>query len=227
MISYVDGQYANMWHNLSKLGDKVLLEHLHTEVEHVLNKKPPPPEFITSYYWSAGVHMWKPGINVKEVYDKLLRPFPTENIYLVNEAFSNHQCWIEGSLDMCYDVIDLLGEKFTRERPKKLKGGHKKRISNVYTLKQVLKERNWIILDIRGQLRIYDVGKWLSKHPGGAANLRKGIKANKHYLDPIKYQESPIELFKSIPKHSSGEVVNNMLLEDNDNVKYMGIVKKV
>ena len=185
MISYTDSLYANMWSNLSKNGDKVLIDRLHKEVKKVLGKTPPKPDFITSYYWSAGVHMWNPGISVNEVYEKLLKPFPDEKIYVVNEAFSKHQCWVEGSLDACYDVLDLLDEDFKRGKPKKneSKGGSN-RISKIYTIKQVLKHRNWIVLDIKKKLRIYDLGKWFKDHPGGADNLRKGIKANKYYINP-------------------------------------------
>ena len=49
----------------------------------------------------------------------------------------------------------------------------------------------------------------------------------KHYLNKDKYPESPIDLFKSISKHSSGKVVQKMLLKDNDKVKYVGVMKKV
>jgi len=226
MISYTDNHYATMWSDLSKLGDKVLIDRLHTEVKELLGKIPPKPEFITSYYWSAGVHAWKPGYDINKIYDKLLKPFPKEDIYLVNESFSKHQCWIEGSLDACYDVLDLLDEKFTRGLPKE-ESKKIKRKSKIYTIQQVLKKRNWIILDIKKKLRIYDVGRWLKDHPGGANNLRKGIKANKHYLNPKKYPDSPSKLFKSIESHSSGRVIQEMLLRDNDKVKYIGIMKKV
>ena len=158
----------------------------------------------------------------------MLRPFDDEKIYVVNEAYSTHQCWMEGSLESSYDVLELLDSKFTRGKPKK--GGSKKRVkrkSNVYTIQQVLKKRNWIILDIKGKLRIYDVSKWLKDHPGGAANLKKGIKANKYYLNKDKYPDSPIKLFKEIGAHGSGRVVQNMLLKDNDKVKFIGILKKV
>jgi cytochrome b involved in lipid metabolism len=94
-------------------------------------------------------------------------------------------------------------------------------------LKQVLKKRNWIVLDIKGKLRIYDVGKWLQDHPGGASNLRKGIKANKYYQNKDKYHESPIQLFKQIGAHMSGKVVQNMLVKENDKVKFIGVLKKV
>ena len=232
MISYTDGLYADMWQNLTKIGNKQLIEHLHKEVKEVLGKTPPKPDFITSYYWRAGVHMWKPGDSVKDVYKRLLKPFPTEKIYLVNEAFSLHQCWIEGALDMAYDVLEVMDPKFKRGKPKK--GGSKKRNSkdkkrksNVYTIQQVLKKRNWIVLDIKGKLRIYDVGKWLKDHPGGAANLKKGIKANKYYLNKDKYPDSPIKLFKQIGAHMSSKVIQNMLLKANEKVKFIGILKKV
>ena len=69
----------------------------------------------------------------------------------------------------------------------------------MYTIQQVLKKRNWIVLDIRGKLRIYDVGTWLRDHPGGRDNLKeKCIKGNRHYLNKKKYKMSPIMLFKQI-----------------------------
>tara|TARA_Y100000389_G_C17445954_1_gene511611 strand:+ start:40 stop:1623 length:1584 start_codon:yes stop_codon:yes gene_type:complete len=235
MISYTDGQYADMWSNLVKLGNTVLIDHLHKEIKEVLGKTPPKPEFITSYYWSAGVHMWKPGHNVNEVYEKMLQPFENEKIYVVNEAYSKHQCWMEGSLEASYDVLELLDSKFTRGKPKKkkVKGGSKESQNNkrqnnkIYTIQQVLKKRNWIVLDIKGKLRIYDVSKWLKDHPGGAANLKKGIKANKHYVNKDKYPDSPIKLFKEIGSHMSSRVIQKMLLKDNDKVKFIGILKKV
>ena len=93
-------------------------------------------------------------------------------------------------------VLDLLDEKFIRGKPKV--GGAKKR-SKMYTIQQVLKKRNWIVLDIRGKLRIYDVGTWLRDRPGGRDNLRKGIKGCRHYLNKKKYKKmSTIMLFKQI-----------------------------
>ena len=175
--------------------------------------------------------MWEPGHSVKDVYKRLLKPFPTEKIYLVNEAFSLHQCWIEGCLDMAYDVLEVMDPTFKRGKPKNKMGGSKekpKRKSKVYTIDQVLKKRNWIVLDIKKQLRIFDVGKWLKDHPGGADNLKRGIKANKYYKDKEKYPESPIQLFKQIGAHSSGKVLKKMLLDmKNPLVKYIGIMKKV
>lgn len=227
MISYTDGLYATMWQNLTKLGNKVLVDHLHKEVKQVLGKSPPKPTFITSYYWNAGVHMWKPGYDMNEIHKKMLQPFDKEKVYIANECYSKHQSWIEGCLDTCYDVLELMSSDFKRSLPKK-GGGKPKRRSKLYTIQEVLKKRNWIVMDIKGKLRIYDVGKWLKDHPGGSENLKRGIKANKHYKDPKKYPESPIQLFKQIGAHSSGRVLKSMLIDmKNPKVKYIGLMKKV
>lgn len=230
MISYTDGMLAKMWRNLSKVSNKVLVEHLHKEVNEVLHLTPPKPEMITSYYWDAGVHMWNAGINVKEIQQKLMKPFDDYPIYLVNEAFAKHQCWIEGCLESSYDVLAMVEPKFTRTKPKKVAKGGAKRVkkSKIYTLDQVLKKRNWIVLDIKKQLRIFDVGGWLKDHPGGRDNLKRGIAANKYYKDPVKYPDPPIKLFKQIGAHSSSKVLKRMLLTmENPKVKYVGVMKKV
>lgn len=223
MISYTDGDYANMWRNLSNLGTSILVKHLHKEIKNLFSIEPPKPEFVRSHYWSGGVHMWKPGSNTKEIYETLMKPFENEKIYLVNEAYSLHQSWVEGSLDMCYDVLTLLNKSFKRSI--QTKGGGKR--VKQYTINQVLKKRNWIVMDLRGKLRIYDVSKWLQDHPGGRDNLKRGIKANKHYKYPKKYPEAPIQLFKQIGAHKSGNVIQTMLFKENPKVKFIGIMRKV
>ena len=35
--------------------------------------------------------------------------FSEKEIYLSNESFSKHQCWIEGSLLMAKDVLKMIG----------------------------------------------------------------------------------------------------------------------
>ena len=166
--------------------------------------------------------MWKPGINMKEEYEKILQI--NSRIFVAGESYSLQQCWVEGCLDMCYDVLEKLDGKFKRDIPKKEKENKKMRL---YSIDQVLKEKTWIIMDIQGKKKIYDVKKWLEKHPGGKDNLQKGIKANNHYKDPKKYPESPKDLFESIPAHRSGDVINDMLKTPNEYVVFVGLLKKI
>jgi hypothetical protein len=123
---------------------------------------------------------------------------------------------------MCYDVLEEL--EYKRTVPDRKKRAPK-RTSKTFTIDEVLKKRNWMILEVKGKKRIYDVGKWLSSHPGGSGSLRKGIQANKFYKDPVKYPQSPIALWKSIPAHKSGNVMKKMLLTENEYVKYVGLLK--
>lgn len=235
MISYTDGLYATMWSRIAKLGDKQLIKHLHKEINEVLKITPPKPEWITSYFWSAGVHMWKPGVIVDDAYERIIKPFPNENIYVINEAYSLHQCWVEGSLSMCYDVLQRLDRNFKhiggKAKRRNMKRNNtqdttKPKRTKLFTIKQVMKHKHWIVLDIKGQLRIYDVRLWLQDHPGGADNLKRGIEANKYYLDKDKYPESPIQLFKQIGRHATGKVIQNFLLKPNNKVSYVGKLKK-
>ena len=82
-------------------------------------------------------------------------------------------------------------------------------------------------MEINGRKKIYDVQKWLNKHPGGRDNIMKGIKANNHYKDPKKYPESPMDLFNGISSHTSGDVIQKMLKTDNKLVVYVGLLKKI
>ena len=45
-------------------------------------------------------------MSVKDSYESIINPTKT---YVVNEAYSLHQSWVEGSLDACYDRL-----RFTR-----------------------------------------------------------------------------------------------------------------
>jgi protoporphyrinogen oxidase len=222
MISYIDGHYAEMWRDLTKLGNKELVKRLHKEIKELFGIRPPNPEFIEYYYWSEGCHMWKPGLNVEKVYKQILQPFPKEKIYIVNESFSKHQSWVEGCLDMSYDVLQMVDNGF---KPTVHGGAKRKQSVKKYTIKQVLKHSTWIVLDINKKKRIYDVSRWFKSHPGGRDNLKKGIKANKHYLYPKKYPESPIDLFKQIGAHKSGNVIQKILNNKIEFIVFKGYLK--
>ena len=58
---------------------------------------------------------------MKEMYEKVIQPFKGEKIFVVNEAYSTHQCWIEGCLEASYDVLELIDPSFKRGKPKKSK----------------------------------------------------------------------------------------------------------
>merc|ERR1711991_805712 len=130
MISYTDLYSAEYWNNYCSSGEKKLTEKIKDEISVLFNKEIPDPLEYKFYYWKAGVHMWKTNTDMDIMYNKILNPF--DNIYISNEAFSKHQCWIEGSLGMVEDLIKKLKNKKKKKTKKKKKkknqkGGKKKK----------------------------------------------------------------------------------------------------
>ena len=95
--------YATPWSNLSKNGSVPINSSFTQRSQSCVGNHTTQTGFC-GMVLSAGVNMWKAGLSVKERYEMIVKPFP-ENIYVVNEAYSKHQCWVEGTLSMCYDVL--------------------------------------------------------------------------------------------------------------------------
>lgn len=220
MISYVDGDLAIMWNDLVKLGNNILVKKVHEEIKRLFKIEPPKPLKVKCAFWEDGVHMWKSGLNMKDEYEKIISINP--KIFIATESYSMHQCWVEGCLDMCYDVLEKMDTNYKRDKPKKESEKVK-----IYSIDDVLKHKSWIILEISGKKKIYDVKNWFTKHPGGKENLMKGIKANNYYKDSKEYPQSPMDLFSSIGAHKSGNVIKKMLKTKNDLVIFVGILKKI
>ena len=220
MVSYSDGDTARMWNDFVKLGDNILIKKIHEEIKRLFKIDPPKPLKIKCAFWEEGVHMWKTGINMRNEYEKIIEVNP--KIFIATESYSMHQCWVEGCLDVCYDVLEKMDGNYKRDTPKKVTMKVK-----AYSIDEVIKKKKWIVLEISGKKKIYDVSKWMSKHPGGRDNLMKGIRANNHYKDPKKNPQSPMDLFNSIGAHRSGHVRKQMLSTDNDYVSFVGLLKKI
>jgi protoporphyrinogen oxidase len=209
MISYTDGYYTSMWENLYSCGEDILIKHLHKEIEDLYQIKPPDPEFIKFHYWKHGFHVWKPGNKMNDVYETIMQPDEKVPIFICGEGFSKKQGWIEGCLETCYDIIyklDLPNVEIIREtmdneiKDKKDKKEKKKtEDKKTYSIDEVIKHKNWIVFEINGEKRIYNIQKWISKHPGGKIILQ-GVKATKDYYKDNE-GESPTEMFKNIGKH--------------------------
>ena len=86
------------------------------------------------------------------------------NFYICGENYSLYQAWCEGALITSEKVVKLISKQ---------KGGKKtKKQKKMYTAAQV-KQHNkkhdaWIIIN----KKVYDVTKWIDKHPGGNIILK-------------------------------------------------------
>jgi len=231
MISYTDCEYAEMWSKCHTNGDEFLIKMIHKEIKKLYGIEPSKPEFIAVHYWNEGVHMWKTGYDMKHNYQKILKPFEHQDIFICGEAFSTKQGWIEGALSTCYNVIKSLPLLKSREltiktsnETKDISGDKEKIEFKEYTIQQVLQESDWIIIEVEGVKNIYDISEWIPKHPGGSI-IYDGIKANEHYLDSKKYKQSPTEIFMSISAHKHSNIYKKFFIQKNEDVILVGFLK--
>jgi protoporphyrinogen oxidase len=242
MIIYADSSKSYAWNLIAKQGTEVLTEKIHDQIEAVFKVRPPKPLWIRNYYWEIGVHFWKPGYNVEASRKQLIQPHP--NIYICGETYSKNQGWIEGCLETSFDVLetmDLGRHSFKRQLPQQIPQSQIPQSQipqsqipqsqipddsiSKYTIEEVLEKKDdWIILEYEeGKPYIYDISRWISEHPGGDS-IRRGTKANAHYLDKQTYPKKPIELFLSQGIHRENQVIETYLKKKNKWVQFVGIL---
>lgn len=103
MISYTDGDDIVPFCKNSSLPYKLKTDK---EIKHLIKNELyrlfphiniPEPHYFKCHIWHVGVHHWKPGCDSIEEYKKIMNPL--KNVYIVGEAFSQRQAWIEGGLE--------------------------------------------------------------------------------------------------------------------------------
>ena len=110
MISYSDGKDIDPFlknKNKLELRDK-------TEVQNIIARELknlfpsytiPKPTYFNMHLWTLGCHHWKPGCDSSHIIKKVQTPLP--GVYVVGEAFSHKQAWMEGALESVECVKSL------------------------------------------------------------------------------------------------------------------------
>tara|TARA_B100000963_G_scaffold361151_1_gene395143 strand:+ start:11833 stop:13095 length:1263 start_codon:yes stop_codon:yes gene_type:complete len=111
MISYTDGVDTDIFMENKSKGiikkDEKIKKMINDELKILFpNLIIPKPSYFKSHIWNVGAHHWKPNCDSKKIYNKIKSPI--QNIFIVGEAFSQKQAWIEGGLETVNDVIDKL-----------------------------------------------------------------------------------------------------------------------
>ena len=199
MISYTDGKLAKYWNDQLSKGEDILLNKLNQDLRKLFpDIKIPNPVWIKHHYWSSGAAYWKTGSESNKIIPQIIEPIKNEPLYICGENFSNHQAWMEGALQTSEMVvtnitknikpnISSLSNKVSKKSQKggkiskskivkksnKSKNKQSKKISK-YTMKQVEKHNKksdaWLVIN----KKVYDVTKWINKHPGGNI-IMKGV----------------------------------------------------
>jgi monoamine oxidase len=107
MISYVDGEDINPYYKDVRKkelkSDKEIKNMIQKEVKTLFPRSEiPNPSYFKIHYWEVGVHHYKKGVDSIETYNKIKNPL--KNIYVVGEAYSQKQAWMEGGLETVEEV---------------------------------------------------------------------------------------------------------------------------
>ena len=111
MISYTDGHDIDpFWKDKKRQilkSEQDILQMVSRELSLLFpHIRIPKPTYFKCHIWNIGCHHWKPGCDSKQMYAKLKNPLP--NVYIIGEAFSQKQAWVEGALETVHEIIDEL-----------------------------------------------------------------------------------------------------------------------
>jgi cytochrome b involved in lipid metabolism/UDP-galactopyranose mutase len=157
MISYSDNINAEYWNNFTDINK--LKKALSKELNKLFpNIDIPEPEWISLEYWSEGCHYWNKYTNDNKIINNIEKQLG-KDIYLINEAYTHINGWIESSLIIANNHINKINNT--------INGGSIK-----YTINDVQKHNSiekgvWTIINNK----VYDITKWVPEHPGGIAKI--------------------------------------------------------
>jgi len=105
LLVYCSGRYARHWDSVFrrdwKEGVKKMLAQIKTL--HGVDELPEPDwDQVIWRFWPTGSHKFKTGVNVREALQKATvqqdRSAPDAEVYIVGDAYSEHQGWVYGAL---------------------------------------------------------------------------------------------------------------------------------
>lgn len=161
--SYTEGDTSKYWLNTSL--DGKLEDNTIKLLKDITDLKVSKPLLIKNYHWDNALGHWKSNINYSELSEYYLSP--NKNMYICTDLLSMHQDWMEGSVERSNRIINML--KKTRQN-KTQRGGKLKIVSINELKKHNTRNDAWILISGK----VYDITKWIDKHPGGDVIL-KGV----------------------------------------------------
>jgi cytochrome b involved in lipid metabolism len=194
MISYTDGPETEIWYKYYLESEDKLIEMLHKKLNEIMpDVTIPKLEWIDACpHWKDGSHYWLPRkefIDSNDLENKIRHPI--NNLWIVGEAYSNYQAWVEGALDTSMKAINEINninmEPITKSikltKISKISSSPKKTIKSAnsnsksktfYTMEEVAKHNKksdaWLVINNM----VYDVTNWIPDHPGGMI-IMKGV----------------------------------------------------
>ncbi|MHB2020616.1 MAG: FAD-dependent oxidoreductase, partial [Candidatus Xenobia bacterium] len=121
---YVDGANSEYWEGLQNPADPGVTTRLcaspqlAAELQHQLEELhghplPAPNGFLykrwADPFLGAAYHTWNAGSQPSSTSDAMVQPMQNLPLYVVGEAFSTTQGWIEGALQQAEKALDKIG----------------------------------------------------------------------------------------------------------------------
>ena len=157
IISYSTGEDAKFWIEQEQNGTlwKTLRECLAPYFPDGEVKK---PEWIRQNYWNPATHYFRAGCIPAETQYKSFQPLYNKKWYIIGEAFSLNQGWVNGSLENAKTFLSRCDKNGLPMIP-----NYERKIKLKEIAKHTKKEDAWMALFGN----VYDVTDWISIHPGG------------------------------------------------------------
>ena len=103
LMVYTDAAYTRFWSHLHKKSPNKLTHTVKRLLDQTFKQKTPEPREVRVFFWSCGVAYWNPGVDSRQVSERLLEPY--KNLYVCGENYSRRQSWVDGALDTCKRVL--------------------------------------------------------------------------------------------------------------------------
>ncbi len=111
MISYTDNKDIDIF--FKDKSKKILKSK--TQIKSIIDKELkilfpdkniPSPTYFETHLWTLGCHHWKANCNSDKIIKNIRHPY--KHIFIVGEAFSHKQAWMEGALQSVQEMMKLL-----------------------------------------------------------------------------------------------------------------------
>lgn len=101
MISYTDGKYTDYWRQFKS--EEEINKNIMIKIRKLFKFNIPEPIWMKHYLWTEGAHYWKKGFYSEDYKSKIFNP--EKNLFIIGEAYSSYQAWIEGALETANKVL--------------------------------------------------------------------------------------------------------------------------
>jgi protoporphyrinogen oxidase len=109
IMIYTSGSFAINLNYLLKKSKQMLIEEIMHRLKQIFfDRVIDDPINIYTKFWKRATHVWKPTFESNQLSEKILKPFPDKNLYIVGEAYAVNQQWASGAISTVDRLMDQI-----------------------------------------------------------------------------------------------------------------------